>query len=142
MVDEAALQIDNEEERLQKARSDNAREKEIQATVQEIQAAMWDAVTKLKGVEKVNPHERLKHYRAEADRARGEANAAHKVAGTTPAVFAPYIAQTVSGQLDTFRQEYVKAKDAEAHPEAYGKDSVPPPAWAEGIKILEAWPHP
>lgn len=129
--------IDSLDERLQRARQDTARDKELAAVQTELHAEMWrDAVSENQNVAQ-HAHEQLRNYEKQASKARDEAKKMHAIAGTAPENFAVYVRRAYEETLDTFKQEYVKSKDAEAHPEAYGEFIVPSAVYAAGIAVAE-----
>lgn len=125
------------EARRKRARIDKARDNESAAVQVEMHAAMWrEAVAADPNIAQ-HAHEQLRNYETQAKKARSEANEMHKLAGTTPELFAPYVRRAYLDTLENFKQEYVKSKDAEEHPEAYGEFFVPSAVYAAGIPVAE-----
>lgn len=131
------VEIPDEEQRLAKARLDTARDKETFAIHMELEAAMWNQAV-AGGLKDPVILEQQRHHQAQAEKARSEATKMHALAGSTPETFAGVRAQVLTSQLDTYRQQVVIARDAKAHPEAYGERTSQPEVWEAGIEIVEA----
>lgn len=137
MTKDELVIVDDPTAVLSQHRKQTAGNKETQALLAEVTAKQYEFVATMKtsGSSMAQGSQTQKEY---AKKARSEADAMHKLAETKPEMFAPNVVANLESQEFSFQQQLLGARDAAAHPEAYGNvtDQLPPEYWEEGIRVI------